>query len=138
MFFNFAVHYANTHDVIDPEIHITDDILEDFKQYLAKREYTYKHPIEKALDNLKREAIDSRYAPSLLKDVDQLKKSLDKLKDEMLITNKEDIQFFLKAELASKFLGTKKAVEIELKDDLVVQKALQVLKDEDFYTSILN
>ena len=49
----------------------------------------------------------------------------------------QDIKQLLQAELASKYFGTKREVELSLKDDIVFQKAVQLIGDELHYKEIL-
>ena len=86
---------------------------------------------------LKTESLKSGYGSDILQDINRLEKSLDHLKENMFQSSKKDIQNLLRLELASKFFGVRRGVEIGIKDDPVVQKALSILKDEEMYNSIL-
>ena len=138
LFFNFAVDYANTHAVPDSNLLIDDNILQSFQQYLKEKSYSYQHPVEGDLTALKKEALEKGYSASLLQDIDRLQKSLEKSKLDMLSGSRQDIRRFLRSEIASKFYGTKRDVEIGLEDDPAVQKALLLLADEDMYSNVLS
>ena len=137
LFFNFAVHFANTHEALDSDFRVGDKLVEEFKNYLEEKSFQYQHPIETQLAALKTESLKSGYGSDILQDINRLEKSLDHLKENMFQSSKKDIQNLLRLELASKFFGVRRGVEIGIKDDPVVQKALSILKDEEMYNSIL-
>jgi len=138
MFFNFAVFYANTHAALDSNFEITETILSDFQNYLKEKSYEYQHPLEKGLEGLKNEAIQNGYGTELLKDIDKLQKSIQRAKQDMFYHCLNDIKRTLRLELASKFFGTRKQIELALKDDVVFQKALELLRDPNLYKTVLN
>ncbi len=137
LFFNFAVHYANTHNALESEFDVGDDILNQFRAYLDEKKYAYQHPLESALEDLESESEDRGYGPSLTQSIHQLRKTLQSSKETWFGTNREDISAFLKRELATKFFGVRRSVEIGLEDDLVFQKAHTILNDQKEYNHIL-
>ena len=137
LFFNFAVHYANTHAALDSDFLVDNKILEEFYKYIQEKSFEYKHPIENRLAALKTESLEAGYGSSILQDISHLEKSLNRIKEDMLQSSKKDVQRLLKLELASKFFGVRRGVEMGLEDDLVVQKALSFLNDRELYDSIL-
>ena len=137
LFFNFAVHYANTHTVIDSTLNVDKNILDDFKKYLQEENYQYELPIEKDLSELKQEILKKGYSPSILLDIQKLQNALGALEEEMFLTSTEDIKKSLKMELTSKYFGTQKEIELSIQDDPVIQKALELLHDKVSYSSLL-
>jgi len=137
LFFNFAVHFANTHEALDSDFRVDDKLVEEFKNYLEEKSFQYQHPIETQLAALKTESLKAGYGSDILQDINRLEKSLDHLKKNMFQSSKKDIQNLLRLELASKFFGVHRGVEIGIKDDPVVQKALSILKDREMYNTIL-
>lgn len=138
LFFNFAVQYANTHALSDSNFQITDGIIMDFKKYLKLKTYEYKHPIEKSLVALKNEAIKGGYEADVLKQISNLEQSLGKVKDDLFANSMKDIKKALRLELVSKYFGTKRQIEAALEDDMVVQKALTILNDQECFSALLN
>lgn len=138
MFFNFAVFYANTHAVLDSNVEVTDAIISEFQKYLKEKSYEYQHPIEKGLEGLKNEAIQNGYGTELLKDIDKVQKSLQRAEQDMFYNCLGDIKRTLRLELASKFFGTRKQIELALKDDVVFQKALELFRDPELYKNVLH
>jgi carboxyl-terminal processing protease len=137
LYFNFAVYYANTHDQLNDNFEITDEILNEFKAYIKSKEYEYTHPIEKDLEALEKEAKEKGYQADFIQKVDALELAVEDLKAVMFEQSKEDIKRVLRQELASKFLGTQRAIEIGLKEDLVVQEAITLIRDQNHYRNVL-
>ncbi|NQT26634.1 S41 family peptidase [candidate division KSB1 bacterium] len=137
LYFNFAVHYANTHDKLNGNFEITDGILEEFKEYVKSKEYEYTHPIEKDLRALEKEAKSKGYSEIFIQKIDALEAALEDSKVEMFDQSVKDIKRVLRQELATKFLGTRHAVEIGLKEDLVVQEAITIIHDQNHYKNVL-
>ncbi len=138
LFFNFAVHYANTHTTLDSSMVVTDDILGQFSSYIKEKNYSYKHPIEANLNVLKMEAVDGHYGVDFLQNVDRLEKSLNSKKEEMFSGNRDQIRKLLRRELASKFFGLTRGTEISLMEDPAVQKSINIIKDPELYRSVLS
>ena len=137
LFFNFAVHYANTHAALDSNIVVDDAIMKEFRDYLKTKSFEYRHPIESQLDDLKTESLEAGYGEPLLEDIDRLKQALESAKETMLASSESEIKLFLRRELASKFYGLSREVEVGLEDDPVVSRALEILSDRQSYSSIL-
>ncbi len=137
LFFNFAVHYANTHTVIDSTLNVDENVLDDFKKYLQQQNYKYELPIENGLGELKQEVLKKGYSPSILLDIQKLQNALGALEEEIFLTSTNDIKRLLKMELSSKFFGTHREIELSIQDDPVVQKALELLHDKASYGSLL-
>jgi carboxyl-terminal processing protease len=137
LFFNFAVHYANTHTVSDSVINVDQKMLDDFKKYLEEEKYQYEHPIENDLGELKQEVLKKGYSPSILLDIQKLQNALGALKEEIFLTSSEDIKRSLKLELTSKSFGTQKEIELSIQDDPVIQKAVEIFHDKANYRGYL-
>jgi len=137
MFFNFAVHYASLHKTMDSSIPVTDSVLNSFKAYLNEKGYNYKHPIENNLQALHEEAEEQGYRNQLIESIQKLQTVLDETKADMFEKSKSDIIRILRIELATKYYGTQRGVEISMENDLVIQKALHILQDPKQYNITL-
>jgi len=136
-FFNFAVHYSNTHAALDSNFQISDNIIQSFQQYLKDNQYNYEHPIEKSLRELRAESLQKGYGSQFLAQIDQLQSSIKQLESAYFKNSEADIRQILKQELASKYFGVRREVEVGLEADPVVTKAKQVLLDPILYKEIL-
>ena len=52
MFFNYAVQYVADHPDVTADIEITDDIVEEFRQFLKEKEFDYKTDLQVAYESL--------------------------------------------------------------------------------------
>ena len=138
LFFNFAVSFANSHSVKDSSLVIGNDIVDDFRKYLKEKNYRYEHPIEKSLIALKSESIKNGYENEMLKDIDQLEKTLRRAEDDMFYNSLNDIKKTLRTELTSKFFGIRKQIENGLQDDPVLRKATELLGSGESYLGLLD
>jgi carboxyl-terminal processing protease len=138
LFFNFAVHYTNSHSAPDKNFSVTDPIIHAFRDYLDEKSYEYRHPIEERLDALKVDVSLGAYSASLIRDIEQLQNSLSTAKREMFNSSLEDIRSLLRSEIASKFFGTQRGIELRLEDDPVIQRGIAFIRDTSRYASILS
>jgi len=138
MFFNFAVHYANTVKEINPDVKITPEIISSFKDYLKQKSFVYEMPVERDLKALRKRALSDKLGTELISKIDDLNKAIDNSKDKLFDASLNDIKLILRQELSSKFFGTKKSIELAISQDLAVQRALEILEDNKKYESILN
>lgn len=137
MFFNFAVHYANTTTIKDSTLTISDRILEGFKNYLKEESYSYENPLEKQIKELKEVAEQEHYEKKFIDELNTLSESFQQINSTLFDKARTNIKKVLKQEIASKYFGTQYAVHMGLKDDLVVQTALQIIKDKTRYNDLL-
>jgi carboxyl-terminal processing protease len=137
LFFNFAVRYTSKQTISDKDFEIDQSIIRAFRNYLSEKSYEYHHPIEKQLTSLKKDALDSGYDNLIIEDINRLEKSLGKTRDIILENSMEDIKRLLKLEIATKVYGTRAGVELGIKNDPVVKKALELLRDRDYYNHLL-
>ena len=137
MFFNFAVQYANSHTKPDSNFVVTDEMIQDFRKYLKQKSYGYKHPIEKVLANFKNEAVRGGYQTDVLRDIQRLEDSVEKAKEDMFANEYKNVKRALRLELASKFFGSRRQIEMALEDDAAFQRAMTVLEDRIAYNDLL-
>jgi len=137
-FFNFAVQYANTNTITDPEFEVTDDILDAFREYLDAQDYRFEHPIEKALVSLKEEVEEMDYGADLANEIENLQKALQDTKDKIFRNSIDDIRQILKRELVSKYFGVRAEVENQIRTDNVVIRAREILRNPEAYNVTLN
>jgi len=138
MFFNFAVHYAaSSKTPPDSSLKITDEILNSFYQYLKSRSYEYHHPIEQSLSVLEREIEKEGCEKNLINEIERLKKSINSIEKQIMVKNSDMIKRILRRELASKYFGTNRGIEVSLEEDPVVREAVRLIKDKKSYNEIL-
>ena len=138
-FFDFVTHWTQQHKEIPPvdAFSVSDADFEALKAYEAEKGFTYDRQSEKALKNLKEVAefegylegdtawfktLEAKLTPDLNRDFDRFKKEVKKL---------------LETEIVKRYYYQKGELLVGLKDDDVLQKALEVLSDPTLYHKTL-
>ena len=138
--FDYVTDYYYKHKTIPSasEFRVTDEIYNDFKQYISTKEYEYSTATEKTLKILRETAKEEKYLDAIEKELAELEKKLqsDKLAD--LEKNKDEIKQLIEAEILTRYYYEKGRTEGMLKYDKTLAKAIEVLSDKAQYNKILN
>jgi carboxyl-terminal processing protease len=137
--FDYATLYASQHDSIPPvaDFTITDEIYNDFKNYVLKRNFIYSTRSEESLKKLIETARQEKYydlADSEFSAL-ELKLTHDNTKD--LFHFKDEISYLLKQEIVSRYYYQWGSMEAAIENDVEIGKAIEVLKDPKLYNSLL-
>ena len=139
MYFNFALEYSSQHTDIPTSFEATDQVLDEFRDFLKRRNFTYKTATEVELDRIKQILTEDStkqtiYGP-YMKDLVAL---VDREKEAEYQHAKESIRRSLKGSILNKVFGERGWYEgIVLHDDPYVKKAVQILRDRSEYKKIL-
>jgi carboxyl-terminal processing protease len=137
---DFIAKYATTHKTIPPieQFQVTDADFEAFKQFAKEKNFTYDRQSVKLLKNLKEVAKLEGY----LKTDSTIFKSLEaKLTPDLsrdFDNNKDKIKKLMASEIARYYYFQKGALLEGLKNDKVLDKALEVLGNSEMYKKILS
>lgn len=136
---DYVTEWVQKHETIPPveEFELSDEDFEAFKAYASDKKFTYDRQSEKALKNLKEvaefegyldedstlfKALEEKLTPNLNRDFDRFKKEVKKL---------------LSAEIVKRYYYQKGELIFNLRDDEVLDKALEVLADPEMYRKAL-
>ena len=139
VFADFVTEWAQQHKEIPSveEFSVSDEDFEALKKYAKEKGFTYDRQSEKALKNLKEIAefegyldsdsawfkeLETKLTPDLNRDFDRFKKEVKRLLETEIVKR----YYYQKGELLS-----------GLKEDKVLQKALDVLSDDSLYKETL-
>lgn len=139
VFADFVTEWAQQHKEIPSveEFSVSDEDFEALKKYAKEKGFTYDRQSEKALKNLKEIAefegyldsdsawfkeLETKLTPDLNRDFDRFKKEVRRLLETEIVKR----YYYQKGELLS-----------GLKEDKVLQKALDVLSDDSLYKETL-
>ncbi len=138
MFFNFAVSYLAKHPDVSKEFEVSDQVLEEFLEFLKEKDFTYKSSLELELEPLKQK-IDKADQPEMFSvALEQLKDAIKKDKEDDFDKSLDEIRRSLKSAVLSNKYGERAYYEeILLKDDPYVTKAYQILTNESEYMGML-
>ena len=138
--FDFVTDWAQKHKTIAPieEFTVSDEDFEALKQYAKSKNFTYDRQSEKVLKNLKEVAefegyleedstafkeLEAKLTPNLEKDFDRFK---------------DEVKRVMAAEIVKRYYYQRGELQESLKDDLVLENALEVLGDPDLYRRTLS
>lgn len=139
LIFDYVTDFFYKHKTIPSaaEFKVTDEIFNDFKQYISNKEYEYSTTTEKTLKLLRETAKEEKYLDAIGQELSDLEKKLqsDKLAD--LEKNKDEVKQMIEAEILTRYYYEKGRTEGMLKYDKVLHKAMEVLSNKEQYNNIL-
>ena len=139
-FFNYAKKSHKEHPTIAPagQFEITDEIYNDFVNYLSDKTYDYTTYTENIINDLRKVAEEENYMDNLKQQIDQLEKTYKDAKKEDLMRNRTEISQLLKDAILLHYYYRKGCIEGALADDPDVKKAVEILTNPTEYNRILN
>jgi carboxyl-terminal processing protease len=140
LMFNYATKYRNLHPSIDSakDFVITDEIFNDFLNFISDKEYDYTTKSEESLKDLKGNAEKEKYYEDIKTEYEALKSKMIHNKKEDVEKFKDEIRQLLKEEIVSRYYYQKGRLEASLTSDQEVKKALEIFKDSKTYNGILD
>lgn len=141
--FKFANEFYRKHKSINsPEtFEITDEIYDDFMEYVENQDFDYISESEKDFKELVKTAKLEGYYDNMKEQLDLLEKELKNHKDNDLIINKDEIKEILKLEIVGRYYYQKGKIISTLKDDAELNRAMELLLNsdgKDEYRSLLS
>ena len=115
---------------------ITDKIYEDFVAFVSDKDYEYETNTEKDLTKLIDQASEDNYT-DFKKDLEALQAKLVSYKEDDIHKNQKQIAELILSELMSRYFYQEGRVKAALVEDLVIDKAIEVLNDTENYNKIL-
>jgi carboxyl-terminal processing protease len=139
MIFDYATQYCIKHPAIEQvaDFKLTDADYAEFKALLKKRNFSYDRQSEAMLKNLKEIAEFEGYMEGAKDEFSALEKKLQHNLDLELDRFAKDIKPLLSEEIVKRYYFERGAVQETLKEDKVLQKAIEVLQNPAEYASIL-
>jgi carboxyl-terminal processing protease len=137
--FDFATQYYWTHPGFKtPEqFSFNNQDFNDFKDYLVKRNFSYRTITEESFVELIANAKREKYY-DLHKDLfTELEKDLDHNLDQDLSTFRNEITELIEDEIVSRYFYEEGAIAWTIKKDEQVSKALEILNNREVYNSVL-
>ncbi|MCK4638544.1 MAG: S41 family peptidase [Bacteroidales bacterium] len=140
LIFDYANKFFRENPEIPPadEFIITDQIFDDFKNYISDKDYDYTTESEKTLEKLKKYAEKEKYFDAIQSEYETLKMKMKHDKNEDLNKYKDQIKELLKIEIVSRYYYQKGKILASIADDPGIKKAMEILENKTLYESILN
>jgi len=137
--FDFATTYASQHSEIPPaeDFTITEEIYEEFVEYISDKDYEYTTECEQKLKALKKAAKKVHYFDAIQDEYEELFSVLMHNKEEDLLTFQDEIKDLLTLDIVSRYYYQRGKIISTLNDDPEIGKAIEVLDDQPRYDAIL-
>ena len=137
--FDFATEYArNNPSIPSPkDFVITDDIYNQFLEYLEDKDYSYSTSSERLLEELENKAKTEKYSDDIAKEIEVLREKFELDKQNDLIRFQDDIKEVLLSEIIVRYYHQKGRIEALLKIDKEIEAAVELLNDMERYNKIL-
>jgi len=137
--FDFATRfvYENPTIVGVHEFVITEKVYNDFVQFALLDSFKYETQSEKELNELEKMIKREKYFNRVEKELEQLRGKLVNDKKSDLVSFKTEIIPFLRDEIIGRYFYEEGQIQSSLINDNQLFKAINILKDNDLYSSIL-
>ncbi len=129
MIFKYANKFYREHKSITApeEFEITDEIYNDFVEFVEDYNFQYTSESEKDFEVLVKTAKQEGYYDNIKEQLDILEDELKNHKDNDLINNREEISEILKMEIVGRYYFQKGKIISSLKDDVELTRAVEIL-----------
>jgi carboxyl-terminal processing protease len=139
VFFDFAVEYAEKYPNLSRDFAVDDKLINEFKTYVdTSKSFKYAIPGKANLDRFRETVKRENYDGRILALVDSLEKTVDAERDKDFWNHIEPIKRILKREIASAKFGSSERTIASKAWDVQLQKAIEVLNNQQLYASILS
>lgn len=138
LIFDFANQFYQKNTEIAPaeEFEITDQIYEEFKDFVSKNKVEYQIAAEKSLKKLK-SSLGDDMTDKAREFIEGMEKEIADIKQNDLHTYETEIRQILLSEIITRYYFQRGRVISALNKDEVVEKALEVLHDNNKYKDVI-
>ena len=140
LFFQYANKFAREHDSIAPpdEFVVSDNTFNDFVAFIHGKDYSYTTKSEETLESLKEYAEMERYFNDISAEYEALVQKIKANKEGDIEKYKDEISKILRIEIVSRYYYQKGKIISSLKDDVDIEKAIEIINEKDSYVAILD
>lgn len=137
--FDFASQFVKQNPKIPnaKDFKITDDIYDQFVNFIKDKDYSYSTITEKMLKELKDMSEKEKYSQEIENTIEDLKAKIESDKKNDLIKFKEEIKDILLSEIVVRYYYQKGRIVSLLQSDTEVEKAINLLSNQQEYNKIL-
>ncbi len=139
LIFKYANRFAMSHPSITlpNEFEITDEIYNDFMEYIEKEEFNYTTESEKMIGELKKIAENESYLSDVTEQLQALEIQFHKIKEQDIRKHRDEIGKLLMIEIVSRYYYQKGKIISALKQDDDLEAAIKILRNTLEYKTIL-
>ncbi len=140
MTFDFINNYALRHENIDDIelFRITDEIYNEFKNYLKEMNFSYETESQRTLDKLIDIAKNEKYYETSKETIDKLKHELQHSIDRDMNLFRNEITSFLTEQFLQRYYYLEGLLKYRSKHDKEIIEAAELLANQEKYKKILN
>lgn len=138
--FNYATEFVKKHPTIAPakDFVLTDEIYEDFVNFIKDKDYSYTTASEKAVEELLATAEKDKVSSQTIDEIKRAKDLLMADKQNDIYKFKDEIKELLKSEIVSRYYYQKGRTEVALENDTELDRAVEILNNTKEYKKILS
>lgn len=138
MFFDFAVKYTNENPKTAEDFEVTPLLIDQFKQYLKDKKFTYKSELELDLEKLEKTIAEEKKENEYAKALADIRAQIELDKEQQFNQSLDYIRRSIKRDILTNLYGEKAVYrQILLKKDPYVDKAVSILTSPKEYSAIL-
>lgn len=139
LFFKYANKFYSEHKSIKPvkEFKITDDIYNDFMQFVKDEGFTFTSKSEMDIKDLEKTAKLEGYLEEIKPILDQAVSKIEEEKTKDLMDNRSEIEKMLEYEIVGRYYYQKGRIIATLDDDPELKRAFEVILNPEEYAGIL-
>ncbi|MFN4082973.1 MAG: S41 family peptidase [Bacteroidia bacterium] len=139
LIFDYATKYRFKYATISnaKDFRLSEADFNDFKMFIAGKDYGYQTQTEKELEELKQKAEHEKYFDAIKNTYETMKKQLSHDKEQDIERNKEEIIRLLEEEIVKRYYLQKGRIEQSFKYDNDILKAIETLNNKQTYNNIL-
>jgi len=139
LIFDYATEYYYQHPSIPnaAQFDISDAEYDKFVAWLKDKDYDYQTRVEQMLDELIENAKREKYYTGIKEQIHELETKISHNKELDLQKFNQEIREALESEIASRYYLQKGSIEASFDDDQDIRSAVEILKDQDSYQTLL-
>lgn len=139
LIFKFANEYARKHTKIDSAavFEIDDKTFNEFVEFVKESDFTYTTESERMIEKMRKIAKEEDYLEVVESQLDLLEKQLQEHKSEDIIKHRKEIEEILMLEIVGRYYHQKGRIIASLRNDPDLNKAFEIILDEEQYNNIL-
>ncbi len=138
LFFDFAIQYVADHPDVKTSFEVSDETLEQFRTFVAEKEFDYKTSLQVALEEL-RESVTEEETEELFESaLEELEKLVEVEKSDDFEQSRDYISRSIKRDILSSVYGQRGVYEgLILKTDKTVMRAVEILSTPGRYSDMI-
>lgn len=137
LIFDYATRFSNENESIatPEEFAITEDIYNDFENFVKENDFEYDSESKELLEELKKSAKSEKYYQLAANEFDALQAKLEPNLNKDLSEFNDEIKELLKDEIVSRYYYQKGSIRSAINDDKGIKKAIDALDSQTAYAT---